>query len=159
MGDPNPKLQYGLNFNGYWRNFEFSLFIQGVQGRDVFNAIKYAMNTSPITSYTGDYDPYIDGSGTDPRPTADFGSPNNISSSLFVEDASYLRIKNFRIGYKVPWQKVKNLVVYLDAQNLLTFTKYSGMDPEFESDILSPGVDWGGFPNIRIFNTGLNLTF
>ncbi len=159
VGDPNPILQYGLNFNAYWRNFEFSLFIQGVHGRDVFNAIKYAMNTSPITSYTGDYDPYIDGFGTDPRPTADFGSPNNISSSLFVEDASYLRIKNFRIGYKVPWQKVKNLVVYLDAQNLLTFTKYSGMDPEFESDILAPGVDWGGFPNIRTFNTGINLKF
>ena len=159
VGDPTPGLQYGLNFNAYWRNFEFSVFIQGVQGRDVFNAIKYAMNTSPITSYTGDYDPYIDGSGTDPRPTADFGSPNNIASSLFVEDASYLRIKNFRIGYKVPWHKVNNLVVYLDAQNLLTFTKYSGMDPEFESDILAPGVDWGGFPNIRTFNAGFNLKF
>jgi TonB-linked SusC/RagA family outer membrane protein len=159
VGDPNPDLQYGLNFNAFWRNFEFSIFIQGVQGRDAFNAIKYAMNTSPITSYTGDYDPYIDGSGTEPRPTADFGSPNGIASSLFVEDASYLRIKNIRIGYKIPWHRVSNLSVFLGGQNLLTFTNYSGMDPEFESDILSPGVDWGGFPNIRIFNTGLNLTF
>ncbi len=159
VGDPNPVLQYGLNFNAYWRNFEFSVFLQGVHGRDVFNAIKYAMNTSPITSYTGDYDPYIDGAGTEPRPTADFGSPNGIASSLFVEDASYLRIKNVRIGYEIPWEKVNNLVVYLGAQNLLTFTKYSGLDPEFESSILSPGVDWGGFPNIRIFNVGLNLKF
>ena len=159
VGDPTPGLQYGLNFNAYWKDFEFSIFLQGVQGRDAFNAIKYAMNTSAQTSYTGDYDPYIDGSGTDPRPTADFGSPNNIASSLFVEDASYLRIKNVRIGYEVPWDQVSNLIVFLGGQNLLTFTKYSGMDPEFESDILSPGVDWGGFPNIRIFNAGINLRF
>jgi hypothetical protein len=159
VGDPNPRLQYGLNFSAFWRNFEFSLFIQGVYGRDVFNAIKYAMNTSPITSYTGDYDAYIDGSGTEPRPTADFGSPNNIASSLFVEDASYLRLKNLRIAYKIPWNKVKHLIVFVGGQNLLTFTSYSGMDPEFESDILAPGVDWGGFPNIRTFNAGVNLRF
>ena len=167
VGDPNPDLQYGLNFDAYWKNFEFSIFLQGVHGRDVFNAIKYVMNTSAQTSYTGDYDPYIDGAGSDPRPTADFGSPNNIASSLFVEDASYLRIKNVRIGYKIPWDKVSNLIVFLGGQNLLTFTKYSGMDPEFEtgmdsefeSGILSPGVDWGGFPNIRTFNAGLSLGF
>jgi TonB-linked SusC/RagA family outer membrane protein len=159
VGDPTPGLQYGFNFNAYWRNFEFSVFIQGVQGRDAFNAIKYVMNTGAQTSYTGDYDPYIDGSGSDPRPTADFGSPNSIASSLFVEDASYLRIKNVRIGYEIPWDKVSNLIVFVGGQNLLTFTKYSGMDPEFESDILAPGVDWGGFPNIRTFNAGLNLTF
>ncbi|MFC2090428.1 SusC/RagA family TonB-linked outer membrane protein [Bacteroidota bacterium] len=159
VGDPNPSLLYGFNFNAYWRNFEFSVFIQGVHGRDAFNAIKYAMNTSPITSYTGDYDPYIDGVGTEPRPTADFGSPNGIASSLFVEDASYLRIKNIRIGYTIPWAKVSNLSVYLDGQNLLTFTNYSGMDPEFESNILAPGVDWGGFPNVRTINTGLNIRF
>jgi TonB-linked SusC/RagA family outer membrane protein len=159
VGDPNPKLQYGVNFNAHWRNFEFSIFIQGVHGRDVFNAISYTMNTSAQTSYTGDYDPYIDGSGSDPRPTADFGSPNNIASSLFVEDASYIRIKNVRFAYKIPWDKVNNLNVFIGGQNLLTFTNYSGMDPEFESDILSPGVDWGGFPNIRIYNVGLNLSF
>ncbi len=159
VGDPNPDLQYGLNFNAYWRNFEFSIFIQGVHGRDVFNAIKYAMNTSAQTSYTGDYDPYMDGSGSDPRPTADFGSPNNIASSLFLEDASYVRLKNLRIAYKIPWDKVNNLSVFLGGQNLLTFTKYTGMDPEFESDILAPGVDWGGFPNIRIYNVGINLSF
>jgi hypothetical protein len=54
---------------------------------------------------------------------------------------------------------VNNLVVFLDGQNLLTFTSYSGMDPEFESDILAPGVDWGGFPNIRTFNAGISLKF
>lgn len=159
VGDPNPKLQYGLNFTGAWKNLDFSIFIQGVHGRDVFNAIKYAMNTSAQTSYTGDYDPYIDGSGSDPRPTADFGSPNNIASSLFVEDASYLRLKNLQIGYEIPWDKLNYLRVYIGGQNLVTFTKYSGMDPEFESDILAPGVDWGGFPNIRIFNAGINLKF
>jgi TonB-linked SusC/RagA family outer membrane protein len=159
VGDPNPGLLYGINFNAYWRSFDFSIFIQGVQGRDVYNAIKYAMNTSPITSYTGDYDPYIDGVGTDPRPTADFGSPNGIASSLFVEDASYVRLKNMRIGYEIPWAKVSNFSVFLDGQNLLTFTNYSGMDPEFESDILAPGVDWGGFPNVRTFSVGFNLSF
>jgi TonB-linked SusC/RagA family outer membrane protein len=159
VGDPNPGLLFGFNFNAFWRRFEFSIFIQGVQGRDAFNAIKYAMNTSPITSYTGDYDPYIDGVGTEPRPTADFGHPNGISSSLFIEDASYIRIKNIRLGYEIPWAKVSNLSVFFDSQNLLTFTKYTGMDPEFESDILSPGVDWGGFPNVRTFTLGLNIRF
>ncbi len=159
VGDPNPGLLYGFNFDAYWRRFDFSIFIQGVQGRDVFNAIKYAMNTSPITSYTGDYDPYIDGVGTEPRPTADFGSPNGIASSLFVEDASYIRLKNMRIGYEIPWANVSNFTVFFDGQNLLTFTKYSGLDPEFQSDILAPGVDWGGFPNVRIFAIGFNLSF
>jgi TonB-linked SusC/RagA family outer membrane protein len=158
-GDPNPGLQYGLNINASWRNFQFSIFFQGVHGRDVFNAITYTMNTSAQTSYSGDYDPYIDGVGSDPRPTADFGSPNNIASSLFVEDASYFRLKNLRVGYKVPWDKVSSLIFFVGGQNLLTLTGYSGMDPEFESDILSPGVDWGGFPNIRIYNAGLNLSF
>jgi hypothetical protein len=101
----------------------------------------------------------MDGSGSDPRPTADFGSPNNIASSLFLEDASYVRLKNLRIAYKIPWDKVNNLSVFLGGQNLLTFTKYTGMDPEFESDILAPGVDWGGFPNIRIYNVGINISF
>jgi len=159
VGDPNAGLLYGFNFNAYWRRFDFSIFIQGMQGRDAFNAIKYAMNTSPITSYTGDYDPYIDGVGTEPRPTADFGHPNGIASSMFVEDASYFRLKNMRIGYEIPWAKVSNFSVFLDGQNLLTFTKYSGLDPEFESDILAPGVDWGGFPNVRTFAAGFNLSF
>ncbi len=159
VGDPNPGVQYGLNLNANWKNFEFSIFFQGMHGRDAFNAIKYTMNTSAQTSYTGDYDPYIEGVGSDPRPTADFGSPNNIASDLFVEDASYLRVKNLRIGYKVPWDQVSSLVVFIGGQNLLTFTDYTGMDPEFESSILSPGVDWGGFPNIRIYNAGLNLRF
>jgi TonB-linked SusC/RagA family outer membrane protein len=159
VGDPNPTLLYGFNFNAYWNKLEFSIFIQGVSGRDAYNAIKYAMNTSPITSYTGDYDPYIDGVGTEPKPTADFGSPNGIASSLFLEDASYLRIKNIRIGYQIPWTRVSNLSIFLDGQNLWTFTKYSGMDPEFESDILAPGVDWGGFPNVRTIMTGFNITF
>jgi hypothetical protein len=117
------------------------------------------MNTSAITSYTGDYDPYIDGAGSDPRPTADFGSPNNIASSLFVENASYFRIKNVRIGYEIPWDKVNNLVVFVGGQNLFTITKYSGMDPDFESNVLTPGVDWGGFPNVRTINLGVNLRF
>ncbi len=159
LGDPNPKLQYGLNFSAYWRDFEFTIFFQGMNGADAFNAIKYAMNTSAQTSYTGDYDPFIEGIGTDPRPTADFGSPNNIASGLFVEDASYLRLKNVRIDYQIPWRRISNLGIFIGGQNLLTFTKYSGMDPEFDSDILAPGVDWGGFPNIRIFNSGFNITF
>ena len=159
LGDPNPKLQYGLNFSAYWRDFEFTIFFQGMNGADAFNAIKYAMNTSAQTSYTADYDPFIEGIGTDPRPTADFGSPNNIASGLFVEDASYLRLKNVRIDYQIPWRRTSNLGVFIGGQNLLTFTNYSGMDPEFDSDILAPGVDWGGFPNIRIFNSGFNITF
>jgi TonB-linked SusC/RagA family outer membrane protein len=159
LGDPNPGLQYGLNLNASWKNFEFSVFFQGVLGRDVYNGIRYDMDTSPITSFSGKYDPYIDGSGSDPRPSADFGSPNNIPSSLFVEDASFLRLKNVRIGYKVPWDKLGKLTLFAGGQNLLTFTEYSGMDPEFDSSVLAPGVDGGGFPNVRTYNLGLNFNF
>jgi TonB-linked SusC/RagA family outer membrane protein len=159
LGDPNPALQYGFNFSGNWKNFDFSIFFQGVHDRDAFNAVKYAMNTSPQTSYSGDYDPYIDGVGTQPRPSADFGSPNHLASSLYVEDASYLRLKNLQIGYQIQWNKVSKLRVFVGGQNLLTFTDYTGMDPEYDSEILAPGVDWGGFPNSRIYNAGLNLTF
>jgi hypothetical protein len=64
-----------------------------------------------------------------------------------------------RIGYEIPWAMVSHFSVFLDGQNLLTFTKYSGMDPEFESDILAPGVDWGGFPNVRTYAIGFNISF
>ena len=166
VGDPNPKLQYGLNFNGYWRNFEFSLFIQGVQGRDAFNAIKYAMNTSPITSYTGDYDPYIDGSGSDPRPTADFGSPNTIASGLFMEDASYLRMRSLILGYTfnpdVLKQKLglSKLRVYVQGANLFTITNYSGLNPELTGSSANFGIDYATYPtNQQTYLVGINLSF
>ncbi len=158
VGNPNPGVEYGLNVNLFWREFDLTIFFQGVRDRDVFNLLKYGLDVSPISNYTTDYDPYIDETGSDPRPTSNNQHPNNFPSTSFIEDGSFIRLKNLVFGYNLPWKFVKQARVFIGAQNLFTITDYTGLDPEFEGEILSPGVDFGSFPNVRTFNLGLNIT-
>ena len=147
-----------MNFDANWKGFDFYIFFQGVSKRDVYNSLYFNHNTFHATNYTADYDPYIEGSGTEPRP---FNSEvaNNFASSRFVEKASYLRLKNMQIGYTIPWNKVKNFRVFLSGQNLLVLTNYKGMDPEFEGGVFEQGVDPIEYPQVRTYSAGLNVTF
>lgn len=146
IGNPIPKITYGIAFNASYKNFDFSFLFQGVQDVDRYNDLKQILDydSRPFNSTTAVLGSW-NGEGTSnttPRVTFNNNGGSNVSSK-FVEDASYLRLKNIEIGYtfnkSIP--AVSNLRIYASAQNLLTFTNYSGLDPESTSLI-----DQGTYP-------------
>lgn len=160
--NPVPRLEYGLNFTAYYMNFDFSIFFRGIAGRDGYNSLYKDLNTDVQTNFTADFDPYIEGEGgTDPQiyaGTANIGGSRN-NSTRFLEKADYLRLRNLQIGYTIAWEKVTKMRIYIGGQNLLTFTNWKGVDPEFEGGFFDPGVDPRGYPNLRTYNAGINITF
>jgi len=160
MGTPTPYLNYGLIFDFSYKIFDLTLFIQGISKRDVYNSYNELMTAGEwghFTNYPTDFDPYIDGAGTDPRPYWDNGHGNNLPSSRFIENGAYMRLKNLQLGVTLPFKDFKGLRIFISGQNLLTFTKYKGLDPEFEGDLFSPGVDPRLYPSIRTFTFGIDL--
>lgn len=168
IGNPTPNFTYGITAGASYKNFDLSLFLQGVQGNDIFNAvIRYDFSTTNrLASRLG----YWNGQGstnTEPRLTASDPNQNARISDRFVDDGSYLRLKNLQIGYTLPASalskvKVSKLRVYIAAQNLFTITKYKGLDPEIGAGadgVLDLGIDRGFYPQARMFITGLSVTF
>ncbi|MBA7521608.1 TonB-dependent receptor P26 [subsurface metagenome] len=162
-GNPIPALHYGLNLDFSYKIFDLTIFLQGVSGRDVYNSYNGLMTSEyfgNFTNYPSYYNPWIDGEGSDPRPYWDSGHGNNLPSTRFIENGAYLRLKNVQLGINIPVNKLENLRFFLSGQNLLTFTKYRGLDPEFEGDdIFTPGVDPRDYPSIRTISLGIDLTF
>jgi TonB-linked SusC/RagA family outer membrane protein len=162
-GNPIPALQYGLNIDLSYKIFDCTIFFQGVSGRDVYNSYHSLMTSEDFghfTNYPSYYDPYIDGEGTDPRPHFFQGHGNNLESTRFLENGAYLRLKNVQIGATIPTKIFENLRLFISGQNLLTFTKYRGLDPEFEGDsVFTPGIDPRSYPNLRTYMVGLDVTF
>ena len=155
---------FGLNFNAEWKGFDFSLFLQGVSGVDVFDATY----RSDIGS--GNFPTWMlgrwTGEGTSNKyPILKAGDSKNwVISDLYVQDGSYLRLKNIQLGYTLPrklTQKigVSRFRVYGMAENLFTWTKYWGFDPEIGSGSTSLGVDYGVYPQARTWTVGFNLSF
>jgi TonB-linked SusC/RagA family outer membrane protein len=162
-GNPIPALEYGLNFDCSYKIFDLSIFFQGVTGRDVYNSYDAHMTSGEwghFSNYPDYFDPYIDGSGTDPRPVWDNGHGNNLASSRYIENGAYLRLKILQLGVTIPTDRLDHLRLYLSGENLLTFTEYRGLDPEFTgSDVFTPGIDPRNYPNVRTISFGLDLTF
>lgn len=160
-GNPYPDVSFGLNFEASYKNFDFTLFLQGMAGRDLINGQYFDLNNDIYSNFTSDWDPYIDGQGTDPRvTTAQDVNGNGFMSTKYIEDATFVRLKNLQIGYTFNTDIIQDIRVFIGGQNLLTLTQFEGQDPEFEGgDIFAPGNYGGGYPNIRTFNAGLNLTF
>ncbi len=170
IGYANPDFTYGLTNNFNYKGFTFSFFFQGVQGNQIFNASRivtegmyYPVNqlTSVLTRWENPGDITI-------MPKSDPGNLNHNSdvSSRYVEDGSYLRLKSATFGYDLPksicsFLKAQKLYVYVTGDNLLTFTKYSGFDPEVSAYGvgIAPCVDFGSYPQSRSFLFGLNLNF
>ena len=163
LGNPIPKVSYGMNLSGSYKGFDLSVFMQGVQGVDKYNDAKKITNfdTRPFNSSTMVLNSWT-GPGTSntmPRvSTTDTGTSR--VSSLYVEDASYFRIKNVELGYsfgsliknkKLGLQDVR---VYVSGQNLYTSTDYTGLDPESVDQI-----DMGTYPQSRAFLFGVNVKF
>ncbi|MFT4094714.1 MAG: TonB-dependent receptor [Niabella sp.] len=159
LGNNIPKFFYGFNFNASYKNFDFSFMFQGVQGADRYNDLKQILNydTRPFNSTTDVLNAW-DGEGstnTTPRLTFNDNGGSKVSG-VFVEDASYLRLKNVELGYTLNVKRLhlSGCRVYVSGQNLLTFTKYSGLDPE--STLLK---DQGTYPQLKGFILGARLNF
>ena len=167
IGNPTPDYTFGLNTVMEYGGFELNISFQGSQGNEIFNnTTRYDFGyvnrpSSALDRWTGP--------GTsDSQPRANLNDPNQNAriSDRFVEDGSYIRLKNTLLGYnlsdkylkKLRLQKVK---LYVSATNLLTFTKYSGLDPEIGivGSGLEIGIDRGFYPQARTFMVGLGLTF
>jgi len=178
IGNPHPDFTYGFNVNLAYKNFDFTLFLQGSQGNDLYNFTKYFSDFSGVFFQSGKGTAVLDAwSPSNPNgsvPALSSGTPNKEvePNSYFVEDGSYLRFKNVQLGYTLPssitdkWGLSK-LRLFIQGKNLFTFTKYSGLDPELslrsfsESDASSAnldiGVDRGAYPVAKTILMGLNI--
>lgn len=171
IGNPNPKHIGGFGNNFRYKNFDLNVFFQWSYGGDVLNANR------------------IEFEGGDPNPReslnmfasfADRWTPENPSNKLYrvggqgpavyssrtIEDGSFLRLKTISLGYNLPssWLKkinMKSLRVYASAQNLITWTNYSGLDPEVSTrhTALTPSFDWSPYPQPRVLTLGVDISF
>ncbi len=188
IGSPIPKFTYGFYADVNWKNFDLTMLWQGSYGNKIFNGSKYVLESSDMTNYNNKDVKMLDrwtGPGTSNTiPRVAENDPNNLLiSNYYVESGSYLRLKVLQIGYTLPeaWTqraKLQRVRIFVGAQNLLTFTKYSGLDPEIGNNnyattnntsnaVASPaaspldfGIDRGGnYPQARTWQFGFNLSF
>lgn len=166
IGNPNPDFTYGLTNTFSWKNFNLSVLIQGTQGNDIYNASR--METEGM----------YDGKNQSTRVLDRWRRPGMITSipkagydmkvsSYYIEDGSFMRLKDVTLSYNVAPTKMKKLGItrlqpYVTASNLLTITKYLGFDPEVNqwgNSGTVQGIDWGTYPQTRTFIVGLNVEF
>ncbi|WP_301744033.1 TonB-dependent receptor [Bacteroides caecimuris] len=165
IGNGTPKWTFGLNFNAEWKGFDFNLFFQGVTGADILDGT-YRSDMAP-----GNYPTWMlgrwTGEGTSNKyPILRNGDPNENwrLSDIYICDGSYLRLKNISLGYTLPQRLTRKAFfervrVYVMAENLVTWTKYWGFDPEISSSATSLGVDRGVYPQARTWTVGVNVSF
>ncbi|MFT5249043.1 MAG: TonB-linked SusC/RagA family outer membrane protein [bacterium] len=170
IGDPNPDFVYGFTNTFSYKGFELSVFLQGREGNDMINATRFdteAMNSPNNQSAVVLNRWRNPGDITNVPGISQIGNiDNSIISSRFVEDASYLRVKAVTLSYNLPSDllkkvKFKGVTIYATAENLLTVTDYSGLDPEvntFGANALAQGIDYGTFPQTRKLILGLNIS-
>ncbi len=190
IGNPEPAFSYGIGNTFSYKGFDLNIFLTGVYGNEIVNyqrrylenareshnllqgATEYAQ--IGVIDENGDADDYrnlevVGGDDYMPRlATSSTASASNFRySDRFLEDGSYLKIKNVSLGYTFPEDMVskihiERLKIYATVQNMYTFTKYSGYDPEvgaMDQNVLLTGVDNGRYPSARTYTFGLNVTF
>ncbi|WP_086478170.1 SusC/RagA family TonB-linked outer membrane protein [Arenibacter amylolyticus] len=168
QGTAIPKYEYSLNLSANYKGFDFNVFFQGVGGNKIYNGNDFRLlsmdtgrnfRTATLNSWTPS------NTNTD-MPRAVLGDPNqnNRASTRFLQDGDYLRLKTIQLGYSFPESLIDNtfinrLRLYATGQNLLTFTKYDGLDPEVGGSILSRGIDINLYPKYKSVILGLQLQF
>lgn len=169
IGNANPDFTWGLTNSFSWKGFDLSIFIQGVQGNEIVNA--YLFEIGSLNAETNVLKEFYDNRWTPENPNSKYPKINpaerNVFSNAQVEDGSFLRIKNITFGYSLPATllqraKVTRLRLYASLNNLLTFTKYRGYDPEvnaFGQSNLLQGIDYGGYPLARTIIGGIQVGF
>jgi len=171
IGNPHPKFTYGLNIGLAYKNFDFSMFLYGSQGNDIWNNVKWWLDFYPsfagAKSKTALYDSWTPTNHNASAPIQEnkgTTATNGVPNSYFIENGSYLRAKNVTLGYTLPASllqrvRIERLRVYVQAANLFTITKYSGVDPEVTGSVIDFGVDEGAYPSTRNFLVGVNVRF
>ena len=167
IGDANPKFTFGMTNTFSWKGLSLSILLTGSYGNDIFNASRietegmYNGNNQTTTVLRRWR---IPGQITDvPRATTDAYNVKN--STRWVEDGSYLKVKNITLSYDITSPKLRRAYIsriqpYISLQNFITWTKYSGYDPEVSQwdTATQMGIDWGTYPNVRTVVVGLNIT-
>jgi TonB-linked SusC/RagA family outer membrane protein len=175
-GSPIPKFTYGFTANVSFKQFDLSLFFQGVNGNKIYNQVNTELEgfyrAFNITERAATQS--WSGPGTSnslPRLSWTGAQNNKQPSTRFLEDGSYLRLKNVQLGYKLSSETLNRLRIssmrfFISAQNVFTITKYTGQDPEMATSANSAldgakavGIDWGTYPSARTFTAGVNLNF
>jgi len=174
IGTPHPDFTYGLNFNLEFKNWDMTMFFQGSQGNQLIN---YVNRWTMFNNFSGNRDVrrlteswtaerYANGSKITLPISLRDDAVMQQNSTFFVEDGSYLRMKDLQIGYSLPKSltsklKIDRVRVYVQATNLFTITKYSGLDPEIRDTDGNAdrrmGIDEGIYPTSQIFMAGVNI--
>jgi hypothetical protein len=173
LGSPHPKALYGLNINLQYKGIGLTAFFQGVYGNKVFNTMRYYSHAFHDNSVVPELyeESWRAGENEDakyPRITNQFVDNNNYRiSDFYIENGSYLRLKNVQLGYMIPvkWSekiKMNNLRIAIGATNLFTLTNYTGFDPEVGADEIYKrplGVDFGVYPQNRTYLGSITIDF
>ncbi|MDP2335521.1 MAG: TonB-dependent receptor [Bacteroidota bacterium] len=176
LGSAIPWLNGGLNLTGNYKNFDVSMFFQGVYGNKIYSQVNQDIEGfyRGFTVTQRYFDNRWTGEGTsNTQPRASWTSKQNNAtpSSRFLEDGAYVRLKNVQIGYAIPANTLKviglsQVRVYASGSNLFTLTKYSGLDPEMtvsdnskSEGVRAAGIDWGTYPSALTIMLGLDITF
>ena len=172
VGNYMPDFTYGFNGDLAFKGFDLQFAFQGVYGNEILNlnrryiaSVEGNLNMMSVTlnRWKSESEP---GDGNTNRANRKAKGNNGRTSTWHIEDGSYLRLQNLSLGYTIPQSlsqkaNISKLRLYVSGQNLFTWTKYSGYNPEvsLSSDSLTPGVDYGTYPLARTFMIGLNITF
>lgn len=166
IGNPTPDITYGFNAGASYKNFNFSLFILGSQGNDIFNGsqrqdLRFTNRTTKILDrWTGEGT-----SNITPRYTWADSNNNYRVSDLYIENGSFVRLRNVQLGYRLPTAlsekaKLEKVKLYVSGENLVTLTKYTGADPEIGAlSSFDIGIDRGIYPQARTMRVGVEVVF
>lgn len=165
IGDPFPTFTLGWNFNLDYKGFDLAVFTYASVGNDIYRAYERNANysnkfRSVLSRWTGEN---TTNSAQSPRYSFTDDNSNIRVSDRYVEDGSFVKVKNIQLGYTLDKSVTKNLFsrvrIYAQVKNAFTFTKYSGYDPEISGGILDTGIDRGAYPQARTYSLGLDIKF
>ncbi len=171
LGNPNPDFTYGVNVELLYKNWDFSIFLYGSQGNDIWNNVRwwtdFYSSFQGAKSHTALYNSWTPQNMNAKAPiqeTTSSFSTNSVPNSYYVEDGSYLRARQIQLGYTLPSEALERygitrLRLYVQAVNPFTITSYSGLDPEIAGDATSFGIDEGAYPNQKQFLSELISRF
>ena len=177
IGSSIPDFTYGVTFDASYKNFDFSLFLQGVSGNEIYNGnIYHTQGFIRVFNFGKEaLDRWTPSHTNTSIPRAIAGDPNNNlrASDRFIENGAFMRLRNLSVGYTLSDDMlgfgngfISKVRVYVAAQNLITITKYNGFDPEIGTSFgeanqstIGNGIDKGQFPQARVFRAGLQVTF
>jgi TonB-dependent starch-binding outer membrane protein SusC len=165
IGNPFPKLTLGWNLNLEYKNFDLSVFTYASVGNDVYRALERNANytnkfRSVLNRWTG---PGTTNDAQNPRYSFTDANNNSRVSDRYVEDGSFIKVRNILLGYNFQLKPVKKIFktvrLYAQVKNAFTFTKYSGYDPEISASQSDVGIDRGAYPQARTYSIGLDIKF